>query len=1445
MKKSIISSLLCLVMLMQLVPVSFANGAENEGVIINEGFNNLVTNARGNTGVIKIDGTDGKVVEYGKSNKALMVNDSPASVKMVSAPVVSSELGNNFVYSFDLRKNPASKYVTVNIGFANGNTKYPALRIQDNTVFFEDGRRIGGVSSSDFTSFALIYNRANKVISVYINGEKKLNEWRFYNMGSTHNKIYFESPANGGSFYLDNILVYQGEKIREIPAKAYKDGKVEDVYVDEDPSDFTYFRSDSAYTPGKVYPNYAAYPKTGKITAERLDYRNANRGKDIVFEKLTSDDVYIDISIQKPVQWESNRIYKYFYFSADVSISSEELDCNFFVIRDREASGMPMSYLLKSDGTTLISNRGNSYPNKLKVGQYVTLETYLDLDSGLADIYVDGELLEANVNYNSSIKKLGMVRFGTQGSASGLGTLRIRNVEVTGLVKKPQDAIIERTSVYGDTSSIEVYLKDKISFQHFAEIIYKNGEKTPLTTPGKYENGEYYLMPEDVNTAFGIKAQVSDGKLILDGKSIDLGAEIKNGMIPVKALANNVLKKYVLDDGYGMILTSDEPMFWDLDAEIPHFMQEYVVGYFTRPSILQQMNAFLTFERPTAKEIQKAFNEHTDNGKMHPRLMGTKEDFDKVLKDAETDPTLKSIIDQVIKQAEAIIPKAPVVYKHNDDYRLWEVSFQYMRQMEVLSLAYQLTKDQKYADRAWLDIKNVCSFPDFNEAHAIDCGMIMTGMAFSYDWLYHALTKQQRAIMEEATLRMGIGVMDRAFYMGLPSGAIYSATATSMQQTSYFTKWRSNYVPYITVGLVGSALAFAEHDPELCFDLIEKSMRANEYAMFGLVPDGAWIEGVDYWEVTVGNLCRQMAFMETSLGTNYNLWKAQGFRESARAKASEESFLGSVAHSDATQNGGGVTSYAFPWYAKMLGQNDLAAIRQLFLSGKYVKYGMSAPQAFGLDVLYYTKVNEEDVKNFPTVQHYDGLESFSVRENYEDPSTFFFFSQAGQAFHYHGHNDCGSFVFDMDGVRWSNDLGKDSYDLHKNGLYYTIYRKRTEGHNTLTINNNDGWNQMADKYSALVKHAEGEGGAYGVYDMSELYRDVNSVMRGFYIDDNFRTVTVRDEIDVKKESEIYWFMHTKAEIEIIDEKTALLMQNGKTLSLQLETDCPKFELSVMEPKMMPGTTTQGGQNANEGFKKVAIKLNGNGKMNLTVRMSTDGLGKINTTPIDKWTAPKKTETVKPDLSYKLYVSGKLMDENTVIPLVDPGVIPEFEIVPNNPEMKINIKEDLKQVGTKIAFTIENADGTISQPARITYKKATKSLLHFFDSRVPLKATVTDVTEAANHEGNLLDNDITTRWTGKQADSTAILDYGEEFEFDTLSLGFWKGDTRKYSFTISISNDGENFTEIGSFTSSGDSDDYELYKLGNNYKARYVKFVNGGNTANKYANPTEILLLKSR
>ena len=518
----------------------------------------------------------------------------------------------------------------------------------------------------------------------------------------------------------------------------------------------------------------------------------------------------------------------------------------------------------------------------------------------------------------------------------------------------------------------------------------------------------------------------------------------------------------------------------------------------------------------------------------------------------------------------------------------------------------------------------------------------------------------------------------------------------------------------------------------------------------------------------------------------------------------------------------------------------------MYLTGNYAKYNLSSPLVLGLDVLYYTPgITLEDAANFPRVQVYRGLESFSVREDYSDPTSFFFFSQAGQAYHYHGHNDCGSFAFEMDDVRWANDLGKDDYALNLSGKYYWNYRKRTEGHNTLTINNADNWNQQEDKYSAVTRYEEGEGGAYAVYDMTELYRDVNKVQRGFYIDDDYSVVTVRDELDVKKDSEVYWFMHTKADIEILDSNTALLTQDGKSLTLQFVTDCPEFELSAMDAVPLPGNPVAEGQDPNKGFRKVAIRMQGSGKFNLTVRMSTQGTGEIKNVPIEKWEAPTGLEKLqKADFGYKLYVAGKLMEDPSVIPVIDEKELPKYSVVANDPSMSIVIENDPKTVDEKIALTIKNEDGTKLQHIRITYSKSSKAILDFFDSFLPVSAEVSEETEPSNNGGNLTDDNISTRWTGKAENAYAVLDYGSDVTFDALSLGFWKGNERNYTFSVFCSQDGKSFTEIGTFTSSGESDDYELYRLDRTFTARYIKFVNGGNSVNKYTNPTEILLLKA-
>jgi len=1446
MKKSLLAGLLVLTMSSGFMPAF----ASEEGVFVSEGFNSLTTYSRDFVSNVVAGGTEAKIVEDRDNNKALLMSDDEGSTKLLSAKVSGNELGNNFVYSVELKRNRNDSELTLAVGMGAGSSYYPAVTVEGNVIRLTDGKKLGSINANSYTKLDLAYNVKDRLLSVYINDNNVVKDWPFYDMGSNFTQAYISSPANGGSFHVDNFKVYSGYQPREIKVDEYVKKSVEDVYIDDDPSDYTYFRSDSCATLAMKYFNYSATPKTGQITEERLDFKNPERGEDIVIKKVDENDVYIDININKHPQWESTKTYRHFYVASKVWIENNSMKLNLCTLRDKTQQGQPLSYMLTSNGTTLIAG-GKSLSNALKIKDWVSIEAYLNMDKSSADIYVDGALFAKDVTFNQGTKNLSLVRMGFQGG-EGPGTLRLRDVEVTGLVKAPVDGKITRSSVYADTKSIEEYLSDKVSFHHFSEIIYKDGVKTPLQKETVYDD-ELYVSKEDIVAAFGKEVSYdAENGIFVDGKKAEITKSVKlasdgSVLFPICELGEKVFKKYVLNDGFGMVIFSDKEMLWDLEAEIPHFMKEYQSGHFTRLSPLQHMNAFLTFERPSAKEIQEAFNKTTNNGEMHPRLMGTKEDFDRIKEEAKTDSDLAYIVNKLISQANAILPKEPVYYHYNDSYRTLNMAFQYVKNMEQLGLAYQLTGDKKYVDRAWLDIKSVCSFPDLNEAHVIDCGTYLAGMAFGYDWLYHGLTREQRDIMADATMRLGIEVMDRAFYMGLPSAAVGSLTVDTMQQTSYFTKWRSNYVPYTVVGLMGSALAFAEHNPELCFDLVEKSLRATEYAMFGLVPDGAWIEGVDYWEVTVGNICKYMAFMEKSLGTNYNIWKAQGFRTSARAKASEESFHGSVAHSDSQQNNGSVSSYAYPWYAKNLGQNDLAALRQIYLKETYASYGLVAPTVLGLDILYYTKADLEDAKRFPKVQVFRGLESFSVRENYGDPSTLFFFSQAGQAFHYHGHNDCGSFAFEMDNVRWAMDLGKDSYDLHSGDRYYQIYRKRTEGHNTLTINNGDFWNQKEDAYAAVSDYKEGEGGAYGVYDLTSLYRDVNKVKRGFYIDENYSVLTVRDEIDVKNSSEVWWFMHTQADIEVIDKNTALLSMDGKSLTLQLNTNCPEYELLAMDAVPLPSApaiNVNGKTNdPNTGIRKVAIRMQGEGAWDLTVRMSTNGGGEIDLTPIDEWVAPEKSDAKKVDFSYKLYVGGKEVKNASVIPVIRAEQIPEFKVVPNDLTIKVFVDNDPKELGKKAAVRLVTSDGKKTQNIRITYSSSSESVLEFFDTYIPKSATASEEPEPANNALNLTDGRLSTRWTGKTEDCYAVLDYGQTVTFDAISAAFWKGNTRKYSFELYSSEDAVNFERIDLFTSSGESEDYELHWLDRAVKARYIKIVNKGNTANKYCNPTELLLLR--
>ena len=123
-------------------------------------------------------------------------------------------------------------------------------------------------------------------------------------------------------------------------------------------------------------------------------------------------------------------------------------------------------------------------------------------------------------------------------------------------------------------------------------------------------------------------------------------------------------------------------------------------------------------------------------------------------------------------------------------------------------------------------------------------------------------------------------------------------------------------------------------------------------------------------------------------------------------------------------------------------------------------------------------------------------------------------------------------------------------------------------------------------------------------DLKDAYsRDVTAYKRGYYFGDGRNTLTVQDEITLKNSSEIYWFMHTSASIEITDENTAILSCEGKKLRAEVYCSASDFELCSMAAEPLPSSPKVEGQAENTGVRKLAVHINGaEGNVDIAVKL---------------------------------------------------------------------------------------------------------------------------------------------------------------------------------------------------------------------------------------------------
>jgi hypothetical protein len=108
--------------------------------------------------------------------------------------------------------------------------------------------------------------------------------------------------------------------------------------------------------------------------------------------------------------------------------------------------------------------------------------------------------------------------------------------------------------------------------------------------------------------------------------------------------------------------------------------------------------------------------------------------------------------------------------------------------------------------------------------------------------------------------------------------------------------------------------------------------------------------------------------------------------------------------------------------------------------------------------------------------------------------------------------------------------------------------------------------------------------------------------------------------------------------------------------------------------------------------------------------------------------------------------------------------------------------------------------------------------------------------------NTIDKNYNTRWASYGIGSFIQIELEPDKIMCALDIAWYRGDVRTYDFTVSTSNDGSNFVNAFSSTSSGNTNLFERHLIPDNLQAKYIRITVNGNTENSWAAISEVRVM---
>lgn len=569
-----------------------------------------------------------------------------------------------------------------------------------------------------------------------------------------------------------------------------------------------------------------------------------------------------------------------------------------------------------------------------------------------------------------------------------------------------------------------------------------------------------------------------------------------------------------------------------------------------------------------AAEIRAESNPLATLRRDHPRLLVNAGEFEQIKQRIAQDPQLQQWQSNLRAKAAKVLREPPSRYEIPDGKRLLATSRRVVDRVSLMAWMYRLEGDRQYADRAWRELEAAAAFKDWNPSHFLDTAEMTHAFAIGYDWLYDAWTPDQRATLRTA-------IVEKGFKPGL---AVYRGNKG-------WSTCHHNWNQVCNGGMTTGALAIGDEVPDLAGEVLRGALASIPRAMAEFGPDGGWPEGPGYWHYAIMYNVTMLASLQSALGTDFGLSATPGFSETGlfpiyMAGATDRCFNFADCHE------GEIHSPELFWFAQKFKRPEYAAAQQR----------MASPNL--LDILWRNGP-PTNAPALPFDKYFRHVEAVSMRSAWNDPKAVFVGFKAGDNKANHSHLDIGGFVLEALDARWAVDLSGDNYNYpgYFGKQRWDYYRLRAEGHNTLVLNPGKGPDQDPRAETPIVRFSSKPQRAFAIANLTAAYAaHAKLVQRGIALLDRHQ-VLVQDEILADQPADLWWFMHTPAEIAVSsDGKTATLTMKKnrkRDISGQLVAQLlspPDARFTVMAAEPLKSSPTPATQSTNNAISKLVIHL---------------------------------------------------------------------------------------------------------------------------------------------------------------------------------------------------------------------------------------------------------------